>query len=68
MNLFGNLGGFDEILEVLQNAEMVDKPDEGKLDIACMGILSQCVSLPAVVYPKNFIAKNGKMPPTRRRQ
>jgi hypothetical protein len=60
MNLFGNLGGFDEILEVLQNSEMVDKPDEGKLDIACMGILSQCVSLPAVVYPKNFIAKNGK--------
>jgi hypothetical protein len=60
MNIFGNLGGFDEILDVLQNAEMADKPEDGKLDISCMGILSQCVSLPAIVFPKSFIAEHGK--------
>jgi hypothetical protein len=61
MNLFGNLGGFDTILKLLTEAEMVDDSEKDKegLDVAMMGMLAQCITLPYVVFHKKFIKDNG---------
>ena len=40
INLFGNLGGFDLVMDLMSNAEMGETMDDGGLDITCMGVLS----------------------------
>jgi ubiquitin carboxyl-terminal hydrolase 34 len=38
MNMFGNLGGFDTIVDILENDEMTDKEDG--LNVSIMGCLA----------------------------
>lgn len=62
MNLFGNLGGFDIVLKLLTEAEMIDPTDKDKegLDISMFGIFASCVTLPHAVFHKKFISEHGK--------
>lgn len=57
INVFGNQGGFDEILDILENGEVVE--GEG-LNIQVMGVLAKIITNPWPVYHKNFTQKNGK--------
>ena len=50
MNYFGNQGGFDLLIEVLEKAEMDDT-----LTIQVMGALATQISLPANLYHKEFM-------------
>ena len=60
INLFGNEGCFDIILNLLNNANMVESCEDGtSLDVSAMGLLSKCITHPHTVYHKNFITKNG---------
>jgi ubiquitin carboxyl-terminal hydrolase 34 len=58
MNTFGNLGGFDLIIDVLENAEMTDKEDE--LNVTIMGCLAQIITTAFPVYHKDFITEFGQ--------
>ena len=60
INLFGNEGCFDLILDLLNNSSMVESCDDATaLDVSAMGLLSKCITLPHTVFHKNFIAKHG---------
>lgn len=50
VNMFGNLGGFDCILDLLENGTMSDK--EGELNIMIIGCLGQIITNPFPVYHK----------------
>ena len=49
INVFGNLGGFDTILELLQTGK------EDEINITVMGCLAQIISLPHPVFHRAFI-------------
>jgi ubiquitin carboxyl-terminal hydrolase 34 len=55
INLFGNEGGFDLIL----NAIKKDESESGSLDINMMGILVSSLSTPYQIYHRAFIADYG---------
>jgi hypothetical protein len=55
MNYFGNQGGFDLLIEVLEKAEMDDT-----LTIQIMGALATQISLPANLYHKEFMDQYAK--------
>ena len=54
INFFGNNGGFDALIEVLEKAEMNDT-----LTIQVMGALATQISLPANLYHKDFMTQYG---------
>jgi len=61
MNVFGNLGGFDLILDLVKNAPVVEQAKtELELDTMKIGALSQCLTMPNLVFHKDFITKNGE--------
>jgi hypothetical protein len=49
--MFGNAGGFDIIIDILENAKV-----DGSLSISVLGCLAQIITFPSVVLHKNFIA------------
>jgi hypothetical protein len=49
--MFGNAGGFDIIIDILENAKV-----DGSLSISDLGCLAQIITFPSVVLHKNFIA------------
>jgi hypothetical protein len=55
INLFGNAGGFDIIIDILENAKV-----EGSLSITVLGCLAQIITFPSVVMHKDFIAQYGQ--------
>jgi len=57
MNVFGNAGGFDMILDVLENGELTDS---GDLTISVMGCLASIITMPSQVFHKQFITENGR--------
>lgn len=57
MNLFGNAGGFENIVDLLENASMADN---SSLTISVLGCFAQIVTLPSVVMHKDFIATFGQ--------
>lgn len=61
INLFGNLGGFDLVMDLMSKAEMAETMENGGLDITCIGVLSQCLTLPHIVFHKDFITQNGEL-------
>ena len=54
INYFGNEGGFEKIIEVLENGEMNDE-----LNIQVMGNLATLIALPANIYHKAFMEEFG---------
>jgi len=56
INVFGNLGGFDLIIDVLENGEVGETTG---LDINVLGCLAQIVAAPYPVFHKAFIEANG---------
>lgn len=52
INLFGNSGGFDAIVDILENAKLDENTN---LTISIMGCLAQIVTLPSVVLHKDVI-------------
>lgn len=58
INLFGNMGGFEAIMDLLENEQMSDK--EGELTILIIGCLAQIITNPFPVYHKDFITEFGK--------
>lgn len=57
MNMFGNMGGFEMIVDTLENGKV---DDNGDLNIAVMSVLAQIISLPYPIYHKAFIAEYGQ--------
>jgi hypothetical protein len=53
--LFGNAGGFEIIIDILENAKV-----EGDLSISVLGCLAQIITFPSVVLHKNFIVQYGQ--------
>ena len=56
MNVFGNLGGFDMIIDVLENGDVTEGSE---LNIHVLGCLAQIVASPYPVFHKQFIESNG---------
>ena len=54
INYFGHEGGFEEIIDILENGEM----DE-TLNIQVMGNLATLISLPANIYHRTFMDEFG---------
>lgn len=59
INIFGNEGGFDQIIELLKNAELSDGNSPDALNINVMGCLAQILTMPFSVFHKHFIAEKG---------
>ena len=65
INLFGNSGGFDLILDLLHksvlsnNKEQMKAGSISKINLNCVASLIKCVSLPYIVYQKDFINEYG---------
>lgn len=56
IDLFGNSGCFDHILDLLSNAKLMESCDDGSaVDVSTMGLLSKCITLPHTVFHKSFI-------------
>jgi hypothetical protein len=64
MNLFGNEGGFDLILEKCSKDEagiIIDAADQtnGPIDLNILSLLMTSISNPYLIYHKDFIAEYG---------
>jgi hypothetical protein len=59
INIFGNEGGFDLILDILTNAEISDSEKPLQLNLKIMGCLAQVITMPFAVFHKQFIAEKG---------
>jgi hypothetical protein len=57
INLFGNLGGYDVILEILEGSKK-GKSSDG-LDLTIVANLMSCISVPCLIYHKDFIKEYG---------
>lgn len=57
INLFGNAGGFDTLINLLEDPQLAENPS---LTISVLGCFAQIVTLPSVVMHKDFIAANGQ--------
>jgi len=55
MDMFGNSGGFDELLEVMESQELDDK----NLTLTAVGYLITLVSMPSKLWHKDFVASHG---------
>jgi hypothetical protein len=61
MNVFGNLGGFELLIDLIKNAPLVETSKYiEELDVQSIGALSQCLTMPSIVFHKNFIADHGE--------
>lgn len=56
MNMFGNALGFEMVIDVLENANLLEN---GSITISVMGCLAQIVTLPSSVLHKDFIKEYG---------
>jgi hypothetical protein len=56
VNLFGNSGGFETVINILENAKLNEKG----LTISTMGCFAQILTLPSVVLHKDFVAEYGE--------
>lgn len=57
INLFGNAGGFETVIDLLENADVAEN---SSLNISVLGCLAQIVTLPAVVLHKDVVAEFGE--------
>lgn len=55
MDMFGNSGGFDLLLEVMESQELDDK----NLTLTAVGYLITLVSMPSKLWHKDFVASHG---------
>lgn len=58
INMFGNQGGFEMLLDIIENEEISDQPD--KMSITTFGALASCLNGPYAVYHKDFVAEIGE--------
>lgn len=54
--MFGNALGFEMVIDVLENANLLEN---GSITISVMGCLAQIVTLPSSVLHKDFIKEYG---------
>jgi hypothetical protein len=54
INLFGNSGGFDLVLNLLKTSESSEQ-EEGLFDLNILATIVQCISYSYIIYHKDFI-------------
>jgi hypothetical protein len=58
LNIFGNMGGFNKIIEVIGDDESEKKYEN--MDINVIGCLAQIVTQPYMVFHKKFVHEHGQ--------
>lgn len=70
MNVFGNIGGFDNVLNLLQKNEALSQNEEQKsnsdgvaaaegVSLNILGSIIQCISVPFPIYHREFLHEYG---------
>jgi hypothetical protein len=60
INLFGNLGGFEAIMNALQKQDNDEENKENPaFDLNILATIIQCVSYPFLIYHKDFMSEYG---------